>query len=69
MIKPTYDMKKLKEIKVVLGVIWGTGFVVRVVGKATDLYVMPKWSSDMIMGIIFAFAVLSAYIYFKEKTI
>ena len=67
--KPTYDMKKLKEIRVVLGVIWGTGFVVRVVGKATDLYVMPKWSSDMIMGIIFAFAVLSAYIYFKEKTI
>ena len=69
MIKPTHDMKKLKEIRVVLGVIWGTGFVVRVVGKATNLYVMPKWSSDMIMGIIFAFAVLSAYIYFKEKTI
>ena len=60
-------MKKLKEIRVVLGVIWGTGFIVRVFGKATDLYVMPKWSGDMIMGIIFAYAILSAYIYFKEK--
>ena len=60
-------MKKLKEIRGVLGVIWGISIVVRVVGKVTDLYVMPKWSGDMIMGIIFAFAILSAYIYFKEK--
>ena len=62
-------MKKLKEIRDVLGVIWGISIVVRVIGKVTDLYVMPKWSGYMIMGIIFAFAVLSAYIYFKEKTI
>ena len=62
-------MKKVKEIRGVLGVIWGISIVVRVFGKVTDLYVMPKWSSDMIMGIIFTFAVLSAYIYFKEKTI
>ncbi|MAP99632.1 MAG: hypothetical protein CMC51_02325 [Flavobacteriaceae bacterium] len=60
-------MKKLKEIRDVLGVIWGISIVVRVIGKVTDLYVMPKWSGYMIMGIIFAFAILSAYIYFKEK--
>ena len=60
-------MKKLKEIRDVLGVIWGISIVVRVIGKLTDLYVMPKWSGYMIMGIIFAFAILSAYIYFKEK--
>jgi len=60
-------MKKIKEIRGVLGVIWGISIVVRVFGKVTDLYVMPKWSGYMIMGIIFAFAILSAYIYFKEK--
>ena len=62
-------MKKLKEIRDVLSVIWGISIVVRVVGKVTDLYVMPKWSGDMIIGIIFTVAILSAYIYFKEKTI
>ena len=50
-------MKKLKEIRDVLGVIWGISIVVRVIGKVTDLYVMPKWSGYMIMGIIFAFAI------------
>ena len=56
-------MKKLKEIRDVLVVIWGISIVVRVVGKVTDLYVMPKWSANMIMGIIFTFAILSAYIF------
>ncbi len=60
-------MKKLKEIRDVLAVIWGISIVVRVVGKVTDLYVMPKWSGYMIMGIIFTVAILSAYIFFKEK--
>ena len=60
-------MKKLKEIRDVLSVIWGISIVVRVVGKVTDLYVMPKWSGDMIIGIIFTVAILSGYIYFKEK--
>ena len=60
-------MKKLKVIRDVLGVIWGTSIVVRIVGKVADLYVMPKWSGYMITGIIFTFAILSAYIYFKEK--
>ena len=56
-------MKKLKEIRDVLGVIWGISIVVRVIGKVTDLYVMPKWSGYMIMGIIFAFAILSCLLY------
>ena len=62
-------MNKLKDARDILGAIWIISIVVRIISKVTDLYVMPKWSSDMIMGIIFAFAVLSAYIYFKEKTI
>ncbi len=60
-------MKKLKEIRDVLGVIWGMSIIVRIVGKVTDLYVMPKWSSYVIIGIIFTFIILSIYIYFKEK--
>tara|TARA_B000000477_G_scaffold110441_1_gene103937 strand:+ start:2159 stop:2347 length:189 start_codon:yes stop_codon:yes gene_type:complete len=60
-------MKKLKEIRDVLGVIWGMSIIARIVGKVTDLYVMPKWSSYVIIGIIFTFIILSIYIYFKEK--
>ena len=65
--KPTHDMKKLKEIRDVLGVIWGMSIIARIVGKVTDLYVMPKWSGYVIIGIIFTFIILSIYIYFKEK--
>ena len=46
-------MKKLKEIRDVLGVIWGISIISRIVAKATDLYVMPKWSGYLITGIIF----------------
>lgn len=60
-------MKKLKEIRDVLSVVWGISIVVRFVGKLTDLYVMPKWSGYVILGIVFTVAILSAYIYFKEK--
>ena len=60
-------MNKLKDARDILGAIWIISIVVRIISKVTDLYVMPKWSGDMIMGIIFAFAILSAYIYFKEK--
>jgi hypothetical protein len=48
-------------------VVWGISIVVRFVGKLTDLYVMPKWSGYVILGIVFTVAILSAYIYFKEK--
>jgi Mg2+ and Co2+ transporter CorA len=60
-------LKKLKEIRDVLGVIWGISIVVRIVAKVTDLYVMPKWSGYLIIGIIFTVVVLSLYIYFKQK--
>jgi hypothetical protein len=60
-------VKKLKEIRAVLSVVWGISIVVRFVGKLTDLYVMPKWSGYVILGIVFTVAILSAYIYFKEK--
>jgi|TARA_B100001094_G_scaffold98542_1_gene94753 hypothetical protein len=60
-------VKKLKEIRDVLSVVWGISIVVRFVGKLTDLYVMPKWSGYVILGIVFTVAILSAYIYFKEK--
>jgi len=60
-------MKKLKEIRDVLGVIWGISIIARIVAKATDLYVMPKWSGYLITGIIFTVILLSIYIYFKEK--
>ena len=65
--KPTYDMNKLKDARDVLGAIWIISIVVRIISKVTDLYVMPKWSGYMIIAIIFAFAILSAYFYFKEK--
>ena len=55
-------MKKLKEIRDVLGVIWGISIISRIVAKATDLYVMPKWSGYLITGIIFTVILLSIYL-------
>ena len=66
MYRATYNMKKLKKIRDILGVIWGISIIVRVVGKLTDLYVMPTWSAYSIMGITFTFIILSLYIHFKE---
>ena len=60
-------MNKLKDARDVLGAIWIISIVVRIISKVTNLYAMPKWSGDIIMGIIFTVAILSAYIYFKEK--
>ena len=60
-------MKKLKEIRRILIGIGGITFLVRFVGRVTDSHVMQKWSGYMIIAIVFAFAILSAYIYFKEK--
>jgi len=60
-------MNKLKDTRDVLGAIWIISIVVRIISKVTGLYAMPKWSGYVIVGIIFAFAILSAYIYFKEK--
>ena len=62
-------MKSLKNVRDVLGGIWGISIIVRIIGKVTNLYAMPKWSLYLIFGAIFLYIVLSLYIYFKEKTI
>lgn len=61
-------MKSLKNFRDVLGGIWGISIIVRIIGKVTNLYVMPKWSLYLIFGAISLYIVLSLYIYFKEKT-
>ena len=59
-------MKKLKDLRDILAVIWGIGIVARIVSKLTNLYVMPKWSGILIAGIILIVIILSLYIHFKE---
>ena len=59
-------MKKLKDLRDILAVIWGISIVARVVSKLTNLYVMPKWSGILIAGIILIVIILSLYIHFKE---
>ena len=61
-------MKNLKNVRDVLGGIWGISIVVRIVSKLTNLYDMPKWSGYLIIGTIPLFIILSIYIYLKEKT-
>ena len=61
-------MKSLKNARDVLGLIWGISIIVRIISKATNLYVIPKWSGYLIFGAISLYIVLSLYIYFKEKT-
>tara|TARA_S200000501_G_scaffold350155_1_gene366901 strand:- start:467 stop:664 length:198 start_codon:yes stop_codon:yes gene_type:complete len=60
-------MKKLKEIRRILYGIGGITFLIRFVSSVTDSYVIYEWSGYMIIAIVFAFAILSAYFYFKEK--
>ena len=62
-----FTMKKLKTIKNILGVLWGVSIVVRIFGKLTGLYEIPKWSGYLIIATIFLYIVLSLYFYFKEK--
>ena len=61
-------MKNLKNVRDVLGGIWGISIVARIVSKVTNLYDMPKWSGYLIIGTISLFITLSIYIYLKEKT-
>jgi hypothetical protein len=61
-------MKSLKNARDVLGVIWGISIIVRIIGKVTNLYVIPKWSGYLIFGAVSLYIVLSLYIYLKEKT-
>ena len=61
-------IKRLKNVRDVLGGIWGISIIVRIIGKVTNLYVIPKWSGYLIFGAISLYIVLSLYIYFKEKT-
>ncbi len=60
-------MKKLKDIRNVLGLILCISLIIRIVGSSNDLFVMPKWSIYVIMGIIFTGIIISVYIFFKEK--
>ena len=60
--------EKFKKRKRCLGGIWGISIIVRIIGKVTNLYVIPKWSGYLIFGAISLYIVLSLYIYFKEKT-
>ena len=60
-------MKKLKNLRDILAGFWGISIVARIISKLTNLYVMPKWSGYIIVGIILMVIVLSIYIYFKEK--
>ena len=59
-------MKKLKDLRDILAVIWGISIVARIVSKSTKLYVMPKWSGILIAGIILIVIILSLYIHLKE---
>ena len=60
-------MKSLKNVRDVLGGIWGVSIVVRIFGKLTGLYEIPKWSGYLIIATIFLYIILSLYFYFKEK--
>ena len=59
-------MKKLKNLRDILAGIWGISIVARIVGKLSNLYVIPKWSSVLTAGIILIVIMLSVYINFKE---
>lgn len=61
-------MKSLKNVRDVLGGIWGISIILRIISKVTNLYAMPKWSFYLIFGAVSLYIVLSLYIYLKERS-
>jgi hypothetical protein len=60
-------MRKLEAIKYILLGIWSVSYFVRLVGKLTNLYEIPKWSIFLTLVSLILWTTLSLTMYFIKK--
>ena len=60
-------MRKLEAIKDILLGIWSVSYLIRLVGKLSNLYEIPKWSIYLTLVSLIFWTTLSLTMYFIKK--
>ncbi len=60
-------MRKLEAIKDILLGIWSVSYLIRFVGKLSNLYEIPKWSIYLTLVSLIFWTTLSLTMYFIKK--